>query len=182
MYVAGAVVEGSQGKNKGWASGRFGLGQILHPASDMNDVRFVESAVKHLTERRQQRCSDRSEGCSVFGVPGGGGRNRGPGGIDEVLGRLLRWWPARIIHSIESGPKTLHTLLQITEALINSARRGGRKFMGNVKLECIPSWPGQEHRSLRMRGSTLSTLLNGPGESGKWFCLAFFSFLTFFIN
>jgi len=70
----------------GFGPCRFGLGQILHPASDMNDVRFVESAVKHLTERRQ-RCSDKGGGWL-----GGWWRSGWKTGlqkwvaIDEVLG------------------------------------------------------------------------------------------------
>lgn len=60
VYVAGWKA-GWKEKRMGFGPCRFGLGQILHPASDMNDVRFVESAVKHLTERRQQ-CSDKGGG------------------------------------------------------------------------------------------------------------------------
>lgn len=43
-------------------------------------------------------------------------------GLDEVASELLRWpavCTAHITHSIESRP-TLHTLVEITEALINS--------------------------------------------------------------
>lgn len=75
--------------------------------------------------------------------------------IDEVLGRLLRW-PARIIHSIESGPKTLHTLLQITEALINSARwvkvvEGGSaaNLWGMLNWNAFPAGHKQIPRNLK---------------------------------
>jgi len=76
----------------GFGPCRFGLGQILHPASDMNDVRFVESAVKHLTERRQ-RCSDKGGGW--LGGRAGGKRGSKSG------------WPLMKC-SVASANNTLH--------------------------------------------------------------------------
>lgn len=179
----------SGAKNKGWAWGRFGLGQILHPASDMNDVRFVESAVKHLTERRQH-CSDKGskglqpKGSQPVGWLGGwllvgSGRCKG---IDEVLGRLRRQLRRRLLPvAVASANNTLHwvrtkhfTLFSKLPnvALINSAP--GAVWDPEIYGECEIGMHSLEQRQ-RIPKNSIPSQRNGEyfvqWTKRKWFSL-----------